>query len=178
MARSAPRRRLALPELSLRLLVLSGLWTVMAGPGLDSWLIGGPVVLAALWSSTRLTPTGRGGFSLRGVALFLPYFMWESLKGGTDVALRVLGPRMRIDPGLRTYRTGLTRPGAQVLFLDMVSLLPGTLSADIEGDNVLIHALDRSTDLEPELQRLERRIAALFADRIEGFGPVEGAARG
>lgn len=150
----------------------------MAGPALDSWLIGGPVVLAALWSSTRLTPAGRGGLSLWGVALFLPYFLWESLKGGTDVALRVLGPRMRIDPGLRTYRTRLTRPGALVLFLDMVSLLPGTLSADIEGDKVLIHALDRSTDLKPDLERLERRVAALFADPIEGTGPIEGAARG
>jgi multicomponent Na+:H+ antiporter subunit E len=144
--------------------VFGAVWAVFAGPYPVSWIIGVPAVLASAWVSTRLSEPGPRGLSLWGLVRFLPFFVWESLKGGIDVALRVMRPRMDIDPGYRSYRIGLVQPAARVLFLDGVSLLPGTLSADIEGDMLIVHALDQSTDHAPELRRLERRVAALFGD--------------
>ena len=159
-------------SIAIRAAALGTIWAVLAGPDPQSWIIGAPAVIASAWVSTRLSEPGRAGLSLWGLARFLPFFAWESLKGGADVALRVMRPRMNIDPGFRSYRVGLAQPAARVLFLDVVSLLPGTLSADIEGDMLMVHALDRKSDPMPELRNLERRVAALFRD--PGENPTHG----
>jgi len=46
--------------------------------------------------------------------------------------------------------------------LSTISLLPGTLSAGIEGDLIDVHAIDVNDDPMADLQRLEQRVAGLF----------------
>nr|WP_281349798.1 Na+/H+ antiporter subunit E [Marichromatium bheemlicum] len=139
------------------------LWSILAGTDPASWVIGIPTVLLATYLSLSLSSPARRRPRLLALLRFLPYFLGQSLRGGLDVALRVLSPQLRIDPGFVDYRTQLTDPAARVLFLDTISLLPGTLGADIRRQWVRVHALDISSDVRPELVELERRIAALFA---------------
>jgi multicomponent Na+:H+ antiporter subunit E len=106
------------------------------------------------------------GGSLR----FLPFFVIESFRGGIDVARRVLGPRLDVEPGLIDYRLRLTLQPARVFFTNLVSLLPGTLSADLAGASVRIHVLDRRVDAVAELERLEQRVAALFREPLRDRG--------
>jgi multicomponent Na+:H+ antiporter subunit E len=152
--------------LGLQLAVLAGLWLVLAGPDAGSWLIGAPAVLAALWTARRESGGGTAGYSVRGFLQFLPFFLWESFRGGIDVARRVIGRRVDVDPGYHDYKLALTKPSARVFFLDAVSLVPGTLSADIGGDKLLVHVLDRRRDPSRELARLERRVAAMFGEQL------------
>ncbi|MEA1051545.1 Na+/H+ antiporter subunit E [Lamprobacter modestohalophilus] len=157
-------------------LTLAALWLVIAGPELSSWIIGVPALLFATWSTMTLTgdshaanrPPHRPRLRLGGLLRFLPFFAIESVRGGLDVASRVMRPRLRIDPGFQSYQMQLTDPIARVVFLDSISLLPGTLSADIVNDQVKVHALDASQDLAPSLQRLERVIAHLFGEPEPG----------
>ena len=163
--REAPPPWLRLLRLVVTALVLAGVWVILAGvDDPSSWIIGAPAVLAAAWARQRLAATDRPRFSALGGIRFLGYFFVESFKGGTDVALRVIGPRVKVDPGLVDYRLSLTQPAARVFFADLVSLLPGTLSADLRGNLVSIHALDRGADPVPELRRLERRVAGVFRE--------------
>lgn len=150
----------------LQLAVLAGVWLALAGPEIGSWLVGAPAVLAALWIARRESGAGAAGWSLFGFVQFLPYFLWESFRGGIDVARRVIGRRVDVEPGYHSYTLALARPSARVFFLDVVSLLPGTLSADIDGDRLLVHMLDRRQDPSRELSRLERRVAAVFGERL------------
>jgi multicomponent Na+:H+ antiporter subunit E len=152
--------------LGLQLVVLAGLWLVLAGSNIGSWIVGAPTVLAALWIVRRESGGGAAGWSVWGFVQFLPYFLWESFRGGIDVAGRVVGRRVDVDPGYHGYRLALAKPAARVFFLDVVSLLPGTLSADIDGDRLLVHMLDRRQDPSRELARLERRVAAVFGERL------------
>lgn len=147
------------------------LWLTLAGPtDPASWIIGVPAVVAAVWARHRLAPAPGRGLSLLGVLRFLPVFFIESFKGGLDVARRVLGPRLRVEPGLLTYRLSLGSRAARVFFIDLVSLLPGTLSADLEGDTLVVHALDCRVDVAPELARLERHVARVFRERLREPG--------
>ena len=124
---------------ALSAVAFGALWLTLAGPtDPASWIIGVPAVVAAVWARHRLAPAPGRGLSLLGVLRFLPVFFIESFKGGLDVARRVLGPRLRVEPGLLTYRLSLGSCAARVLFVDLVSLLPGTLSADLEGDTLLV----------------------------------------
>ena len=84
--------------------------------------------------------------------------------GGIDVVSRVMRPTMRIAPGFLDYRLGLSQPSARLLFINTLSLLPGTLASDLDGDMLRIHALDREADLEQELTRLERAVAAVYGE--------------
>jgi len=140
-----------------------------------SWVIGLPTVIVATWSYSRLSPrqSSRVSLSLTGVLQILPMFLWESFKGGFDVARRVLRFRPNIDPGLFEYRVMLSSMSARVFFVDLVSLLPGTLSADIHGDRMRIHTLDLGLDSVIELGRLERRVAAVFGQSLPGESAQE-----
>ena len=145
-------------------LVFGLAWLVLTGPDPASWIIGVPAVAGALWAKSRLSLRRLIGLSPWGVIRFVPYFLLASIKGGIDVALRVVGPRVRVDPGYLDYRLRLVRPSARVFFLDVVNLLPGTLTADISGDTATIHVLDQGTDPAQSLRHLEERVAALFGE--------------
>lgn len=142
------------------------IWLILVGPDTASWIIGVPFVVAATLASLRLSePRGRN-LSLSSLAEFSPYFLVESLRGGLDVAGRVLLPRLRVQPGNQDYRVSLRDPTARLVFIDSISLLPGTLSADLRGDLLTVHALDIRTDVVADLAALERRVAALFGETL------------
>jgi multicomponent Na+:H+ antiporter subunit E len=155
----------------VRLVLFALLWVIIAGSSASSWVIGAPTVLLAAWVSVRLSTnrTNQPGLrarlidlSLIGTLRFIPFFLKESLMGGIDVARRVLRYRVQVDPGFVDYRPRLTDQRAQVAFLNSISLLPGTLSADMRDGLIKVHALDVSSDLKPALERLEHVIGCLF----------------
>lgn len=149
------------------LAVATGLWLLLSGGEPSSWLIGVPVIVAAAWS-VRLLPTpGRGRFSPIAALRFLPFFLWESLRGGVDVASRVLASEVRVRPGFESYPLRLAQEPARVMFANAVSLLPGTLAADLSGDRLRVHALDTTSDFRAELERLERRIGAIYREELQ-----------
>jgi multicomponent Na+:H+ antiporter subunit E len=84
------------------------------------------------------------------------------------VALRTLGPRLRVNPGFLRYQTLLRDPAARVFLANCVNLLPGTLAAELEADWLVVHVLSAEADNEPELRRLERAVARLFSEGLEG----------
>ena len=149
-----------LPALAMAALV----WLLLSGNAWQSWLVGLPAVLLAAWSAVRLRGTDQARIHLPGLLRFLPLFIRDSVLGGIDVVSRVMRPTMRIAPGFLDYRIRLSQPSARLLFINTLSLLPGTLASDLDGDKLHIHALDREADLEQELTRLERAVAAVYRE--------------
>lgn len=156
-----------LPVIVPRLLLLAALWWLIAQGSRDAWLIGVPAVAAALLISVRLGASPIAGISTRGAAAFLVLFLRESISGGVDVARRTLMPRLRIQPGFREYRIQLGEQRARILLVNCISLLPGTLAAQLDGDRLELHLLDSTANPEPELLRLEGAIARLFRLPLE-----------
>jgi len=144
--------------------LVAGFWWLLSGGGLTSWLIGVPVVLAASWSLQRLRSADAGSISMSGLLRFIPLFLWGSLRGGIDVGMRTLAPRMRIRPGIIVYRTLLQSIAARVFFMNSVSLLPGTLVADFNHDQLTVHMLDDSIDPEDELRRMEQAVLRIYPE--------------
>lgn len=142
--------------------VLAGLWWLLSDGDPASWVIGLPTVATAGWYAQRLGNGHGGAASLTGLLHFMPFFFRESLRGGGDVALRTLAPRMRINPGFTELRTKLRRQDARKLLVNCMNLLPGTLAADLRGDTLSVHLLDVAVNAEQELRRLERAIARIF----------------
>jgi multicomponent Na+:H+ antiporter subunit E len=154
-----------LRELLLPVLLLGGLWLLLTDLAPGGWMLAVPVVIAAAWAAARLRGAG-GGMSVLGLLRFVPFFLRESLRGGLDVARRILRPAMRVNPGFCHYRLRLQGQAARLLFLNTVSLLPGTLSAELDGDVLRVHALDTGADIDGELRALEDISAGVYREAL------------
>ncbi len=144
----------------LRLVLFSLLWWVLTDGAAGSWLVGVPIILLATLVSVRLMPAL--SWSVPGMLLFVPYFLWHSMRGGVDVARRAMHPQLPISPALFDYRFRLPPGLPRVFMANIVSLLPGTLSVEIDSEILRVHVLDEAGDTTQELALLENRLAAIF----------------
>ena len=163
----AHKAALTLPGIMARTAAMAGIWWVITQGRADSWLVGAPAVAVATLASAQLSAHAGSRFSLLGLLRFLAMFVVESVRGGVDVARRTLGYRLRIRPGFRRYRLHLHDPRARVLLVNCISLLPGTLASNLDGEHVEVHLLDAGEDPEPDLRRLEQAVAGLFGVQAE-----------
>jgi multicomponent Na+:H+ antiporter subunit E len=148
----------------LRATLFALMWWVLTDGAMDSWLVGAPVVLFATRVSVVLLPSF--SWSLTGMARFVPFFLWRSLYGGVDVARRAMHPRLPISPGLFDHRWRLPPGLPRVFMANTVSLLPGTLSAELDEEHLRVHVLDRTGAFASELILIEARVARLFNVKI------------
>jgi multicomponent Na+:H+ antiporter subunit E len=138
------------------------LWFGLNGLDVNSWMVGGPAVLAAAWISVKLLPSVSWRWSLRGTLVFAAYFLRESVRGGWDVARRAISPRLALSPAIVCYPFHLPSGPSRLFFCAAISLLPGTAVVAIAESSICVHALDNSISLKEELRELERRVGALF----------------
>ena len=180
-----PRRRLA-----ITVGVLTLLWGGLTGWDPESWFMGAPAIVAGAWLALLLPPPARWRLSLTGAVCFAGWFAVQSVRGAVDVSRRALSPDMRLRPGFRTYPLRLPPGAARTVFINTITLMPGTLSAEIEArieatdkatdkatdestgksndgdapaDRLVVHMLDTEADLTGALRGHEARIRAAFA---------------
>lgn len=146
----------------LPLLVCILLWVVISKANPASWIVALPSIAFAVIVIDRLHVRGKQGIRAAMLPSFIAWFLWNSLRGGVDVTLRALKPRLSLQPGFLRYPLRLPQGHARLFLVNVVSLLPGTLSADIEGDELVLHCLDTGTDIIGETGYAERRVALLF----------------
>jgi multicomponent Na+:H+ antiporter subunit E len=157
----------------VRAAALAVLWWALTGGEAASWLFGVPIVLIAAASSVALSPPAGWRVSPAGFAAFVPYFVWRSLCGGADVAVRAVQPGLPIAPSLEVFPLRLAPDGpARVFFANTVSLMPGTLSAELHEDAILVHVLSGGPQTLQRLRELEGRVAALFGERLPDDRPA------
>lgn len=136
------------------------LWWVLTGGQPSSWVIGLPTIALALWVMGATSQACPWRISFAGLFYFIPYFLLQSVRGGSDVARRAFSPALPLDPRIIDFPLNLPPGTPQIFFLNSVSLLPGTLSADLCGTTLKVHVLDHKVD--PQLDHLETRVARLF----------------
>lgn len=144
----------------LRTVLFALMWWILTDGAMGSWLVGAPVVLFAMLVSVLLLPPV--ACSLLGVVRFVPFFLWRSLCGGVDVGRRALHPRLPISPGLFNHRWRLPPGLPRVFMANIVSLLPGTLSAELGANYLQVHVLDDQKGFLSELDKVEQRVATIF----------------
>jgi multicomponent Na+:H+ antiporter subunit E len=150
----------------LRATPLVFFWWVLTAGDPSSWVIGAPMIAVATFVSMRLLPTGLRPWRVTGLCRFVPIFLWLSVRGSIDVARRALHPRLPLAPCLLEYPLRLSDTVARTFFVNTVSLLPGTLSADLRPTHVTVHSLDGSGTVSEQLGALEALVADLFGEDL------------
>jgi multicomponent Na+:H+ antiporter subunit E len=78
--------------------------------------------------------------------LYLPYFFYYCMKANFDVAFRVIHPDVPIRPGIVRVQTKLTSQMAKTFLANSITLTPGTLVVDIDGQDLYVHWINIDSD--------------------------------
>jgi len=146
----------------VRFLLLLLIWWVLSASN-EAWWFGIPLALVAASASLWLTPAAHYRMRLRHFPAFSGFFLWQSLLAGWDVSRRTLSPRLPLHPAILQLTLQLP-PGAPTWWLMLtISLLPGTLSVRLHGQQILeVHCLDDHLDVVGSVRQTEAHIARLF----------------
>jgi multicomponent Na+:H+ antiporter subunit E len=140
----------------------AGLWCVLAEGKGDNWLLAAAAVALATWSSLAMLPPGAGVVSPVGLVRFLAFFVWNSIRGGLQVAWMALRGRASLRPGLLEIPLTVPAGGARVLLVNTLGLMPGTLGVEMTDETLLVHVLDERLPVMAETRALEALIGRLF----------------
>jgi len=153
-------------------LLFLALWWILA----DGQLRGPAVILltwvAALAAAHKLWGPMPQGLALSALASFTVFFVWHSLRGGVAVARLALSPGLNLKPSILDYPLRLPAGAPSILLADILSLLPGTVSAGLEGNRLRLHVLHAPLANLSELAAAEAQVARLFGLKLPSPDPI------
>jgi multicomponent Na+:H+ antiporter subunit E len=172
MDRPSADPRPSAPHYLFSVAVLLLLWVLLAGSLRPDELVAGAVVAVlvvliagprlAILSGVRLTPLA----PIHLVAYLVVFFV-ALIRSNLDVARRVLTPSLPLRPAVVEVQTRLRSSLGRMLLANSITLTPGTLSIDVQGDRILVHWIDCPPGTD--LQAATRAISETFERHIRGF---------
>lgn len=145
------------------LVVLVGLWlglswdyslkTVIASLGAVS-------ILLACLLAYRFDILDREGSPYARLPHLMAYWVWlmiEIFKANWVVIKACLKSTLDINPALVKVKTGCESDLARTVFANSITLTPGTVSVEIEGDKILVHALYEEAAGPGAFDEMDRR---------------------
>jgi multicomponent Na+:H+ antiporter subunit E len=154
------------------LLLAATLWLLLTGTFDAQELVAGALVtgvaVALAHARSGVLSGVRWSFALPGaVLIYLWVFAIALFRSNIDVARRVLSPALPLRPGVVQVRTELTSALGRLLLANSITLTPGTLTIDVEGDLLTIHWIDCPPGIDVEAAT--RVIAADFERHLRRF---------
>lgn len=146
---------------------LAALWLVLSGYLTKPLLVGlGLVSVAGVVAiALRMDVVDHEGHPIH--LRFLKvcgYWLWllgQIARASLDVARRILTPGLPISPRVVRVRPSQHTELGQVIYANSITLTPGTVSINLEGGAIEVHALTREAAEALEAGEMDRRVAAL-----------------
>lgn len=145
-------------------LALYGLWLLLSGHYNSLLLVlGGLSCLLVVVIAYRMDVIDHEGHPIQltpRVLIYWPWLVWEIVKSNVDVLRRILHPALPISP------TIVTVPGTQksevglVTYANSITLTPGTVTINMKGSDMIVHALSRDGADGLETGDMDRRVTA------------------
>ena len=149
--------------------LLFAFWLVLAGAAtpLDIAL-GAPLALMLGWWAARFlwpedapAPTPRQALRF---ALYIPRLLASVVRAAFQVAEVVLDPRLPLEPVTTWHRTSFSRTVTRAAYANSITLTPGALTVDLDGDAFYIHCLAERFADDIATGELERRVSRVFEE--------------
>jgi multicomponent Na+:H+ antiporter subunit E len=99
------------------------------------------------------------------IVWYFPWLVGRILQSGFHLSVLILHPALPIDPKVIHYRTKLREDAGIVLLGNSITLTPGTITAEVNSHDLVVHAMDDKSADDVTSQRLEQRIAGLFTEK-------------
>ncbi len=115
----------------------------------------------------RLSESGQRLFRMVNYAIviaFLLYLAVAIVKSNLQMAVIVSRPKLAIRPGIVRIKTRLQSPIGRLVLANAITLTPGTLTVDAQGEDLFIHWVNVETE---DVDSATREIAAGFERYLE-----------
>jgi multicomponent Na+:H+ antiporter subunit E len=119
---------------------------------------------AAAWINSGHSPfVPKNRLWLRTL-LYLPWLFYKIVQSSIHMSKLILHPKLPIDPQLISIETELNHHAAVVLFGNSITLTPGTITAEVDRNHLIVHAMDRELSEDLISKEMELKIAEIFKD--------------
>ncbi len=95
---------------------------------------------------------------------YLPWLFGRIVQSSLHLTTLILHPSLPIAPKLIHYQTKLLRQEAVVLLGNSITLTPGTITAEVNAQELIVHAIDDESGHDLTTQRLEEKIGQVFQE--------------
>jgi multicomponent Na+:H+ antiporter subunit E len=92
---------------------------------------------------------------------YAPWLVWQVFLANLHVARRILDPKLPIHPSVIRVKTGQKSDLGRVIYANSITLTPGTVSINIDEDEIWVHALTKETAADLETGEMDRRVTWL-----------------
>ena len=145
--------------------VLFALWLLLSGHfGAFLLSLGVLSCVFVAWASEKLGLFSKDFSTLKFILKvpgFLPWFFIEVVKSNIDVSLRILHPKLPIEPNIMTLDASQHSDLATAIYANCITLTPGTYSLDLDENNIEVHSLTKVLAKNLQTGEMNRRISAL-----------------
>ena len=143
-------------------LFLFALWVLLSGHYTPLMILFGIVsTLFVVFLATRADLIDRETQPVLIKLSVLFYWVWlgrEIIKSNIDVTRRILSPGLPISPTVFTVRAGQKTELGRVTYANSITLVPGTVTMDVDGDVFTVHALTREAAADLKRGEMNRRV--------------------
>lgn len=126
--------------------------------------LGAASIAITLILAYRLDILDREGaphFRVFSFILYVPWLVGEIIKANIKVIRACLKADLDINPALVKVKTNCKSDLAIVTFANSITLTPGTVTVEIEGDMLLVHGLYEEDAAPENFEEMDRRSASV-----------------
>lgn len=98
------------------------------------------------------------------ILLYLPWLFYKIFQSSLHLSKLILHPALPISPRLIYVESNLRHHGAVVLLGNSITLTPGTITVEVDRNNLIVHAVDEVSGEDVTSKLIESRIADIFKD--------------
>ena len=96
------------------------------------------------------------------IFLYIPWLFYKIVQSSLHLSKLILHPALPITPHMISVESKLRHHAAVVLLGNSITLTPGTITVEVEGSNLIVHAMDKND--EAAIKQMELKIANIFKD--------------
>lgn len=150
--------------------MLAAFWLLLSGHYTTLLLsFGAASCLFVVWLIHRMDVIDHGTPIVRlswRLIMYWPWLAWEILKANIDVAWRLIDPRLPVSPTVVEVTGSQKTDIGRVTYANSITLTPGTITIDLDGNRFLVHSLTRGGAESLLRGDMDRRVA-----KVEGHEP-------
>jgi multicomponent Na+:H+ antiporter subunit E len=143
-------------------LFLFAIWVLLSGHYTPLMILFGVLsTLFVVFLATRADLIDRETQPVLIKLSVLFYWVWlgrEIIMSNIDVARRILSPGLPISPTVFTVRAGQKTDLGRVTYANSITLVPGTVTMDVDEDVFTVHALTREAAADLKRGEMNRRV--------------------
>ena len=145
--------------------ILSGIWWVLSGFTLALILgLGVGSILFIVWICHRMDAIDHETHPVHlaiGCLTYFPWLVWEIVLANMDVAKAILKNDSSVRPRLMHIKASQVSEVGLVTYANSITLTPGTVTLDVEGQDFLIHSLTEGSYDGLLSGEMDQRVTAL-----------------